>query len=256
MATLDLLGTVMALAAQFMIEREKRGEAVNEQDFRAWLQGSAIPTILDQSGEIFRTVVSAKAQSHEQFARIDGKLEEIRALVAGSGPYTKLVDLDRLILRRAFELARDATSLSVDDVDLATMASERRVDLSELRRSASFLSEGGFGTHRDYRSVQSFVVSPKGLLRAWNEFDPVGLTSYKAKLRDELPKSPSTARVAELAARVGAPKSLVHGLLCDWRERGLLSYKEYDGDQDGLLFGVSEGLVRELASDVIALVRE
>lgn len=246
MATLDLLGTAIALAAQFVSERTKRGEAVDERDFRAWLQESAIPSLLGQSEAVFRTVVSAKAQSHEHFARIEGKLEEIHALVSGSGSYTKLVDLDRLILKRAFDLARETTSLSVDDVDIVAMASEEQLDLSELRRSASFLNDGGFGRHREYRSVQCFGVSPKGLLRAWNEYDTTGLTDCKRKLRDALPTSSSTARLAELAASVETPKALVHALMCDWRDRGLLNYRVYDGDQDAIVHGVSERLLREL----------
>lgn len=220
---LEQIFTLVTLISTLHSTVGDRHEAASAADFRQWLK-DIFPQLLDQSENIWNTVIALKANQTEQYAVLIGHLEAIRALVGdhtAQGTWNKLRAVDQTLLRKLYEVSREDLP---ENLSLKELVESMAVEESALLSSGSLLQENklvicksGSSNHWD------IAATAAGVVLAWEMSDP----DYAAavhRIKSALCAA-QAIRLQGLADTANVPRGLTYALMNVWTEQGLLVFE-------------------------------
>lgn len=201
-----------------------RHEAASAADFRQWLK-DIFPQLLDQSENIWNTVIALKANQTEQYAVLIGHLEAIRALVGdhtAQRTWNTLRAVDQNLLRKLYDVSREdlPENLSLSEL-LASMAIEE----SALLSSARLLEEMKLvDTKPGSNNYWCVAATSAGVVLAWEMSDPDYAAAVQ-RIKSTLCTT-QAIRLQELVDTAKVPRGLTYALMNVWTQQGHVVFKD------------------------------
>ncbi|OJY87931.1 MAG: hypothetical protein BGP25_06460 [Lysobacterales bacterium 63-13] len=241
----ELTSTLLSLAATYLTGKESRGEALDAATFRDWLEHEAFPLLLKQADQTLASVISMKADQHEQLQELLNKVHLIYAAVVTPHPsvtIAKLQNLDRALMLYMFDRASDEgpfQHFESGDLESALGASSAKI-ISSVR----WLEENGWIVVAEFSGGWSCSPTAAGLDFTWTATDPSAPEAIE-RLRRALPDRTASERLETLANAAEIPIGLAYSKVKIWADQGLLIFEDSVWPpSEGLVHGVQESLRR------------
>jgi hypothetical protein len=246
---LELIATGASLVADFLKERQERGESIDAKAFRDWLEHQAFPRLLANSNQTLQSVISIKADHHERYNELLRHVLAIRRAVAEPTPadeWSTLSDLERGLLMLVYQKTRDDPFLHLDEEELQVAL---QADEAAIVKCKRYLSERGWLNYSEYSGGSSISPQPAGVILAWAVNEPGEYQEAIDRLSRNLPSDRQAECIGALAETSDVPIGLAYFVISHWAQQGHLTFEDNASPFDGgLVYNVQETFRRSMRS--------
>jgi len=240
---IQLVSTLASLVATYLKEGADGKKSATANDFMAWMREVAFPQLTEGAETTFKTIVSIKAQQHEQYENLLEHVVAIRDAIEGPTErreWEKLDETDRAILRHLCALDERQPDIDVTIEDLAVALG---MDKAQVHSSVRLLGEKDLVDLHELIGGCWVSASPESI-RFMAAATDATYPDMLQRVLMALPTSNEVARMHTVCDASKVPPRIVEGLIKKWANERLLELDEGPQRSHDTIYRVSESLRR------------